>query len=238
MILKDYYAQKKGLISVLINEGAVPNKQISIGLFNDLVFKEKSKAKFPLVMFKYNNVVWNTSSENEYKADVDFSVFVVLKSDFENDYLENFELVKKIDKAILLHPTQSELIENNEALASGTTTERLIPNSAFKVREGQYTVEGDNWEKNEFFIWEINYKTTLVEKEYKKKYAMVSNGAFVENDLSTKKKKENVKENLEKLGYNLDDYHEVMHEGKKLLVYKKIDEKLIINKKEINLQTK
>ncbi|WP_051263726.1 hypothetical protein [Tenacibaculum ovolyticum] len=233
MILKDYYTQKKGLISMLLNEGVAPNKQISIGLFNDLVFKEKSKVKFPLVMFKYNNIGWNTSSENEYKADVDFSVFVVLKSDFENDYLESFELVKKIDEAVLLHPTQSELIENNEALVSGTTTERLITNSAFKVREGQYTVEDDNWEKNEFFIWEINYKTTLIEKEYKKKYAMVSNGAFVKSDLSTKKKKESVKGNLQKLGYDLDDYYEITQNGKKLLVYKEINEKLTLNSKRI-----
>jgi hypothetical protein len=40
-------------------------------------------------MFKYNNVVWNTSSEQEYKADVDFSVYVVLNTAFNGDYLES-----------------------------------------------------------------------------------------------------------------------------------------------------
>ncbi len=235
MILKEFYTQKKGVITALVNEKRKPEEQISIGLFNDLVFKSKSKVKFPLIMFKYNHVKWNTSSENEYKADVDFSVFVVLNTDFENDYLESFDLAKQIDKAILLHPTKTELIENNEALEKGETSAQLITNSAFKIKECQATVEDDNWEKNEFFIWEINYKTTLIEKEYKKRYTMVTNGSFSKANLKNEKRKEKVKESLRELGYDLNDYYEKEKDGKKLLIFKEVKETLNVNNKKINL---
>ncbi len=235
MILKEFYTQKKGVITTLVNEKRNAGEQISIGLFNDLVFKAKAKVTFPLLMFKYNHVDWTTSSENEYKADVDFSVFVVLNTDFENDYLESFDLAKQIDRAILLHPTDLELTKNRKALEKQETTSQLITNSAFKVKECQFTVEDDNWEKNEFFIWEINYKTTLIEKEYKKRYTMVTNGAFSKANLRNEKRKEKVKESLRVLGYDLNDYYEVEENGKKLLVFKKINEKINVNKKEVNL---
>lgn len=234
MILKEFYAQKKSLISTLLNEGKNsqdPKKNITVGLYNDVVFKPKTNVAFPLVLFKYNHIDWNTSSENEYKADVDFSVFIALNTGFENDYLEVFDMAKLIDKAILLHPTKSELEKNKEALNKGETTSKLITNSALKIKECQSTVKNDNWEKNEFFIWEINYKTTLVEKSYKKRYTMISNGAFLQTDLATKEKKEKLRKSLLALGYDLNDYHEVEVNGKKLLEIKEIEEKLIVNKK-------
>lgn len=216
MILKHYYEQKKQQILAVVNKGLSSKDAIELGLFNDLVFKPKSKATFPLIMFKYNDIIWNTSSENEYKADVNFSVFIVLNTSFEKDYIESFDLAQKIDTAILLHPTQSEIRQNKEDLIAEKTEISLITNSAFKIREGQYTVEDDNWEKSEYFIWEINYKTTLIERAYKKRYTMVANNAFVKADLNTEAKKEEVKNSLKKLGYNLDDYYETRISRKKI----------------------
>ncbi len=236
MILKDFYAQKKGIISSLINENLNPKNQIPVGLFNDLVFKPKANVNFPLVMFKYNHIDWNMSSENEYKADVDFSVFIVLDSDFKDDYLEVFDLAKKIDDAILLHPTSSEIRENKEAIENEEDVSELIANSAFKIKECQFTVEDDNWEKNEFFIWEINYKTTLIERTYKKRYTMISNQFFTESELSNNAEREKVKESLRKIGYDLNDYYEKEIDGKKLLVFKEIEENLTINSRNLKLK--
>lgn len=236
MILKNFYAQKKSLISSFINENRNSKEEITVSLFNDLAFKPKAKVKFPLVMFKYNHIDWSTSSENEYKADVDFSVFIVLNTAVEDDYLDIFDLTKLIDKALLLHPTETELRENQEAIQNGETITELITNSTFKVKECQRTVENDNWEKNEFFIWEINYKTTLIEQMYKKRYTMISNNAFTKANLNNEKRRAKVKASLRTLGYNLDDYYEVEEDGKKFLKFKKITEKLIVNNNEIKLK--
>ena len=235
MILKDYYAQKKSIIATLISENLNFPNNINVGLFNDLVFKPKANVDFPLVMFKYNHVEWNTSSENEYKADVDFSVFIVLNSEFEEDYLDVFDISREIDKAILLHPTNSQIRENKEAIENGEDIPELISNSAFKIKECQSTVEDDNWEKNEFFIWEINYKTTLIERTYKKRYTMISNGAFTKANLNNEKRREKVRESLRSLGYDLNDYYEKEIDGKKLLVFKKVKESLNINSQELKL---
>ncbi len=231
MILKQYYEQKKQKIHEIINPGQVINN--SVRLFNDNVFAD-SDIEFPLIMFKYNHIKWNTSSEKEYKADVDFSIFIVLKPSFENDYLESFDLASKVDQAILLHPNKAEIRKNKEDISNGITEIELISNSSLKVSEGQYTVEDDYWEKNSYYIWEINYSTTLIEKEYKKRYTMISNNFFNETDINDKE--EEVRGNLRKIGFDLDDYNQVEYNGKKLLVIKNVDEKLTINDiKEVNL---
>ncbi len=230
MVLQQFYEQKKKKIQEIINPGQTQND--TVRLFNDNVF-EDTGVTYPLILFKYNNIVWNTSSEKEYKADVDFSVFVILAPSYANDYLESFELARKIDQAILLHPNKSERTKNEQDILNGVTTIPLITNSALKVREGQYTVEDDHWAKNNYYIWEINYSTTLIEKEYKKRYTMISNEFFVQNDID--EDKELVRKNLKEIGYDLDDYNEVEYNGKKLLVYKNVEEHLIVNNKDVEL---
>ncbi|AXT59712.1 hypothetical protein D1816_04855 [Aquimarina sp. AD10] len=224
MILQQYYEQKKEKIDSIVN---AESNRVRIGLYSDRVFDEEDEDE-PVIMFKYNDVVWNTSSEKEYKADVDFSVYIVLNDKFERDYIESFEIARQVDEAILLHPNRSEIIINNEAIADGETEIELIKNSALKVKECQYTVEEDHWKKNNFYIWKITYKTTLIEKEYKKRYTMISNGAFNRRELE--QKEEQVRVNLRKLGYDLDDYNNVEYNGKQLLVLKNVKEKLTINK--------
>ncbi len=229
MILQQYYEQKKAQIDSIVNADRPRRDQIQIGLYNDRVFRDDDDERNPIIMFKYNNVIWNTSSEKEYKADVDFCIYVILNNRFRDDYIESFEIAKRIDEAILLHPDRSEIIQNNEDIQNGVTELELITNSALKVKEGQYTVEEDHWDKNDFYIWEISYKTTLIEKEYKKRYTMISNNAFRKRQLDGAEKEALVRKNLLALGYDLDDYKEVEYNGKKLLVFKKVKEELSIN---------
>lgn len=232
MVLQQYYEQKKQKIHEIINPSQSVNN--TVRLFNDSVFTNDSLT-FPLVLFKYNNVKWNTSSEKEYKADVDFSVFIILEASFQDDYLECFDLAQKIDKAILLHPDRSELRQNQQDIADGVTNVELITNSSLKVREGQYVVEDEYWEKNNFYIWEINYSTTLIEKEYKKRYTMISNEFFDQTDIDGGEREAALRRDLRTLGFDLDDYHQVQYNGKDLLVYKNIDEQLILNATEVEL---
>ena len=232
MILKNFYLQKKEYINTLINADLSDKDAIPIGLYNDLIFKAKANVTFPLVMFKYNDVCWASSSEKEYKADVDFSVFIVLATGFEEDYLEVFDIAKKIDDAILLHPTVDELTENKTALANEEITMELISNSAFKIKEKQVVMPNDNWEKSEFFIWEINYKTTLIEQNYKKKYVMIANNFFTEDAINTEEGKEQVTNSLNKIGYDINDYYEKEKDGQPLLVHKEVEENLKIGEKE------
>lgn len=229
MVLLQFYEQKKAKINEIINTNRPAQDPVEIGLYNDRIFKRTGNSIVPVIMFKYNDVIWNTSSEKEYKADVDFCIYVVLNGDFENDYIESFEIAQLIDKAILLSPTKEDLRNNKDDLENGITDIPLITNSTFKVKERQYTVEEDHWEKNDFYIWEIHYKTTLVEQEYKKKYTMISNQFFVESDIDGEDKEEELRISLRKLGYDLDDYHQVQYNGKDLLVYKNVDEQLSIN---------
>ncbi|GAA4271636.1 hypothetical protein U6A24_13705 [Aquimarina gracilis] len=229
MILQQYYEQKKDKILSIVNaDRPKRNDKIQVGLYSDSIFRGGDEERNPVIMFKYNEVVWNTSSEQEYKADVEFSIYIVLNNKFERDYIESFELAQQVDQAILLHPNKSEIRQNKEDIASGVTEIELITNSGFKIREGQYTVEEDHWEKNNFYIWEISYKTTLVEKEYKKKYTMLTNKFFTRGDL--RRREEEVRKNLRKLGYDLDDYNQVTYNGKDLLVFKNVKEQLEINK--------
>jgi len=58
---------------------------------------------------------------------------------------------------------------------------------------------------------------------------MISNQFFTESDIDGAVKEEELRTNLRKLGYELDDYHQVQYDGKDLLVYKNVDERLSIN---------
>lgn len=234
MILQQYYEQKKAKIDSIVNADRPGNRQIRIGLYNDRVFRDSEDSRDPVIMFKYGDVVWNTSSEKEYKADIDFCIYVVLQGRFANDYIESFEIARQIDRAILLHPDRAEIRQNKEDISSGATDIELITNSAQKVREGQYTVEEDHWDKNDFYIWKISYKTTLIEKEYKKKYTMITNRFFTKRKLENNEQQ--VRRDLSDLGYDLNDYYEVTYNGQDLLVFKKVREQLEINDlKNINL---
>ncbi|CAA9202490.1 hypothetical protein FLA105534_04111 [Flavobacterium bizetiae] len=170
MILKDFYTEKKNAIETEFSTNAP-----AIQLYSDAVFK--TTIDKPLVMFKYDTISWETSSEKNYKADVSFCLYIVLPIDSvsSNRYEQAFEMAYRLDKAIL----------------SGTSSNSFLDtNSTFKAKEKQYTNEEVYWNKNDYFIWEITYKTTLIENILKKKYILFNNG------LSN--------EELEELGYDLN----------------------------------
>lgn len=169
MILKEFYNEKKSAIETEFSTNA-PRVQ----LYSDAVFKTAIQA--PLVMFKYDSISWETSSEKNYKADVSFCLYIVLPigSASSTSYEEVFEMAHRLDKAVLSATSNNAFIDTN---------------STFKVKEKQYNNEEVYWNKNDHFIWEITYKTTLIENILKKKYILFNNG------LSN--------EALEELGYDL-----------------------------------
>jgi len=169
MILKDFYSEKKNAIETEFSTNAP-----TVQLYSDAVFK--TTIDKPLVMFKYDTISWETSSEKNYKADVSFCLYIVLpiSSFTSTSYEEVFEMAYRLDKAILSPAASNAFIDTN---------------STFKVKEKQYVNEDVYWDKNNYFIWEITYKTTLIENILKKKYILFNNG------LSN--------EELEDLGYNL-----------------------------------
>lgn len=169
MILKEYYNQKKNAIETELNSTA-----LKVQLFSDAVFK--TSIENPMVMFKYDTVSWETSSEKNYKADVVFCLYVVLPvgTITPTSYEEVFEIAERIDRAVL---------------TNSITNAHIDTNSTFKVKERQFNNNDVYWNKNDYFIWEITYKTTLIENTLKKKYILFNNG------LSN--------EELEDLGYNL-----------------------------------
>lgn len=169
MILKDFYTEKKNAIETEFSTNAP-----AIQLYSDAVFK--TTIDKPLVMFKYDTISWETSSEKNYKADVSFCLYIVLPIDNSslNRYEQAFEMAYRLDKAILSDSSNNNFLDTN---------------STFKAKEKQYTNEEVYWNKSDYFIWEITYKTTLVENILKKKYILFNNG------LSN--------EELEKLGYDL-----------------------------------
>lgn len=169
MILKDFYSEKKNAIETEFSTNAP-----TVQLYSDAVFK--TTIDKPLVMFKYDTISWETSSEKNYKADVSFCLYIVLpiSSFTSTSYEEVFEMAYRLDKAIL---------------SPGASNAFIDTNSTFKVKEKQYVNEDVYWDKNSYFIWEITYKTTLIENILKKKYILFNNG------LSN--------EELEDLGYNL-----------------------------------
>ena len=169
MILKDFYTEKKIAI-----ENEFTSNAPTVHLYSDAVFKTAITA--PIVMFKYDTISWETSSEKNYKADVSFCLYVVLPvgTISSTSYEDAFEIAQRLDKAVLSASASNAFIDTN---------------STFKAKEKQYTNEADYWNKNDYFIWEITYKTTLIENTLKKKYILFNNG------LSN--------EALEELGYNL-----------------------------------
>ncbi|WP_055095937.1 hypothetical protein [Flavobacterium aquidurense] len=169
MILKEFYNEKKSAIETEFSTNA-----LTVQLYSDAVFKTAIEA--PLVMFKYDTISWQTSSEKNYKADVSFCLYVVLPigTISSTSYEEVFEIAHRLDKAVLSATSNNAFIDTN---------------STFKVKEKQYINEEVYWNKNDHFIWEITYKTTLIENILKKKYILFNNG------LSN--------EALEELGYDL-----------------------------------
>ncbi|MFZ0597624.1 MAG: hypothetical protein WAM46_11645, partial [Flavobacterium sp.] len=70
MILKDFYTEKKIAI-----ENELSTFAPTVHLYSDAIFKTEITA--PVVMFKYDTITWETSSEKNYKADVAFCLYVV-----------------------------------------------------------------------------------------------------------------------------------------------------------------
>ncbi|MFW0739642.1 hypothetical protein [Flavobacterium sp. T12S277] len=169
MILKDFYNEKKNAIQSAFTADAP-----TVQLYSDAIFK--TSIETPVVMFKYDNINWETSSEKNYKADVSFCLYIVLPVDTisSTSYANAFDIAQRIDKAVLSNNNSNSHIDSN---------------STFKIKEKQCTNEHTYWNKNDYFIWEITYKTTLIENTLKKKYILFNNG------LSN--------EALEDLGYDL-----------------------------------
>jgi hypothetical protein len=169
MILREFYLDKKERIETEMGfSGSIPD----ITLYNDNVFR--SPITTPTLLFKYDCVDWETSSEQTYKADVTFCIYIILPLQgalaSAQSYEDVFDISQNIDKAILSR--------KDTPRSSGVM---LNTNSTFKVKEKQYcNHEQDNWEKTDYFIWEISYKTTLIETELKKRYRLIYNGATVE----------------------------------------------------------
>lgn len=160
MILKNFYTEKKAAITDNLTN--VANVVPRVHLYSDSVFNETITTT--IIMFKYDAIDWQSSSEKTYKADVNFSIYVVLpKANTNwNNYEEAFEIAAKIDKAILSKPTIGSIHSSH---------------STFKVHEKQVLNSNANyWNKSDYFIWEIAYKTTLVENVLKKKYTLITNG--------------------------------------------------------------
>ncbi len=166
MILKDFYLDKKARIETEASfSGSIPN----ITLYNDSIFR--TPITTPIVLFKYDNVDWKTSSEQTYKAEVAFCIYIVLPLQSEladvQNYESVFDIAQSIDKAILLDDT--------------TGTFLIDSNSTFKTKERQYcNLDQDNWENTDYFIWEISYKTTLIDVALKSRSGFIYNGATVE----------------------------------------------------------
>ena len=162
MILKQFYNQKKEALKNKLSADFESNPKVH--LYTDAVFDEAISV--PVVMFKYDGVHWETSSEKTYKADVLFSIHIVMPKNEVNleAYEDVFDLAQSIDSVIL----------------SGHVSDAFIDtHSTFKVHEKQWlNSQSSYWNKNDYFIWEIGYKTTLVENALKKKYNLIRNGVL------------------------------------------------------------
>ena len=97
MILKDFYLDRKARIEAEAGfSGNVPD----ITLYNDYVFRQPINNT--TLLFKYDCVDWDTSSEQTYKADVTFCIAIILPLEGEvaaNQNYENaFDIAQSIDK--------------------------------------------------------------------------------------------------------------------------------------------
>jgi hypothetical protein len=166
MILKDFYLDKKARIETEASfSGSIPD----ITLYNDSIFR--TPITTPTVLFKYDNVDWENSSEQTYKADAAFCIYIILPLQGEladaQNYETVFDIAQSIDKAILSGNT--------------TATSLVDSNSTFKTKEKQYcNLDQGNGEKTDYFIWKISYKTTLIDAALKNRCRFIYNGATVE----------------------------------------------------------
>jgi len=223
MVLLDFYNQIKERLRVV--NSSENGKAIKTVLYNDTVFLSDQLNDFPSFLFKYKDIEWQTSSEREYKASVLFSIYIVLPPNATQDYTTGLQLAQKVNEALLSKPStliikeekeetvlkeeRKETFEEvpvEEAELRQLIGEDLITDSIQKLQEKQCTVEGEYWKKNDFFIWEIQYKTTLVEKSYKKRYTLLTNDAFKIQDLNNPINKEKIRLLLAEIGINLEDY--------------------------------
>ncbi|MFK7000193.1 hypothetical protein [Flavobacterium oreochromis] len=176
MILKHFYKEK---LSILKNElNSLTKESPTIHLYTEDIFNNDITT--PIFMFKYDTIKWESSSEKTYKADVLFSISIVLPK--TQNLLENYELAfdyaQKIDTAILTKNHNNKFIDNH---------------STFKIEEKQHiNANQSHWTKDNFFIWEITYKTTLVENTLKRKYILINNGTSDQE--------------INNLGYTSDDF--------------------------------
>ncbi len=231
MILKQYYEQKKATIETLLDEADL--EDVRVRLHNEYIFTEDGSddTDFPLVMFKYDHVKWNTSSEQEYKADVDFSLEIVFNRSVNRDFGEALDIAAIVDKAILEYPTKAQLDANPT----------LIPNSAFKNVEKQFVAKENYWDKAHHFIWCIEYRTTLIEQDNKKKYTLIDNDFFDGNvtingngDV-TFTDQQQTSQALRQEGYALGDHVDLQtltvkqKDGNDLLKVQAVDEETYLN---------
>lgn len=216
MILLNYYKQVKENITKELFKAGIKN--VKIHLYNDSVFVNSVENTAPVILFKYKDVAWQTSSQREYRATVIFNIYVVLNTNKEQDYTQALTLSDIVNETVLLHPTQEEIQLNIQELEEGKQVRQLIPNVVQKVKENQQTVEGDFWEKNNFFIWEIQFETSLIESVYKKRYTLITNNVFSIEDLSDPVYKEEIKNKLASEGIDLDFYLSLSEDDKVKLV--------------------
>jgi len=162
MILKDFYTEKRKAITEELSYNSNLEDNTLIHLYTDNIFK--TEIVNPVILFKYDAIDWETSSEKTYKADVNFCLYIVLPKGVispNESYEKAFEFAHAIDKAIISGKTDLAFIDTN---------------ATFKVHEKQCTNEHEYWDKNDYFIWEITYKTTLIENTLKKRYTLLKNG--------------------------------------------------------------
>ncbi|MEM6829931.1 MAG: hypothetical protein AAF551_05405 [Bacteroidota bacterium] len=193
MVLLNYYIQiKNQLEKVLVDRG---KPSVSVSFYSDTVFTAPEAVRFPLLLFKYDRVDWQTSAEREYKASVSFCVYVVMEPEAQHDYTEALQIASMVDRAILLTP--SSLSNENEVVTAG---------SIHKCCEKQCTVDEYPWEKNQYFIWEITYETTLIERALKKNYTLLTNGVFTKQELDDPDRRLAIENQLAQKGIVLEDY--------------------------------
>lgn len=160
MILKEFYQLKRSRITSEVSYNGVSPK---VFLYNNDVFRSATITN-PFIMFKYDMIDWETSSERSYKADVNFCLYVVMPKKnglADEDYQDVFDISQSIDKAVLFETSNSAFIDSN---------------STFKIQEKQLAYDKDDWQMADYFIWEITYKTTLIESNLKKRYHLIKNG--------------------------------------------------------------
>ncbi|MEL6559387.1 MAG: hypothetical protein AAFQ94_14445 [Bacteroidota bacterium] len=227
MVLLDFYEQVKNQVKKTFKES--DHKYPKMSLYTDRVFNAPEEVSFPLIMFKYKDVNWQTSSERVYKASVLFSVYIVDEPNVNHRYQNILEKANLVDVAILKHPTAEEIAQNQQDIANGTVASNLIPNSTQKISERQCTVEDYPWEKNNYFIWEICYATTLVENAHRKKYTMLTDNAFSITDLQEEQKQQQISEELGRDGIDLAEYLPLEDPSKSKIIDQSIKYSIDVN---------